>query len=72
MSDPDTELQKKRLRTLNRKYTPEERSEWAKKAGKASPTKFTSEAARRANEIRWAKYRAAKEVKEKHKREKGE
>jgi len=66
MTNPDTELQRKRLKTLTKRYTPEQRKEWASKAGKASPTKFTSDAARRANDIRWAAVRAAKEAKQKH------
>lgn len=50
----------KRLDTLNRRYSKDTRTGWVKAAGRASPTKFNSERAKAANDIRWAKQRAEK------------
>lgn len=52
--------QLKRLKTLRAKKSPEEISEDARKAGLASGGHFTKESSQKANEVRWAKYRAAK------------
>lgn len=65
MSGP-SDREERRLNTLKQNYTDAERRAWAKKGGQATPTKFTSNSSKRANEIRWARYRAAKEVKQKH------
>jgi hypothetical protein len=65
MRKKNSSREQQRVKTLKEKYPEEVRREWSSKAGKASPSKFTSDSAKRANEVRWAATRAAKAEKEK-------
>jgi len=50
--------EQQRLKTLKANFTPKQRKAWASKAGKSSPTQFTSDAAKKANAKRWEDYYA--------------